>query len=215
MPSRRELLIWLAAALAAGVLLGIAPRDRADWAAELIMPALMVAACAIGSRWLVFTRLAWALILVHILVQLWGGHFTYGNEPVFAWLQDRLGLARNHYDRLAHFALGFCLYVPIREIVIRAAKVSRGWACFFSIALISAVACWWELFEWGVVTLKPGLTADYLGMQGDPWDTQQDMLMGVVGALVAWPVFSAWHDRVLTAVARDRAPAAPPDIRSA
>ncbi|HOX07792.1 MAG TPA: DUF2238 domain-containing protein [Planctomycetota bacterium] len=212
MPSRTERLILLLAAVAAGVALGIAPRSRADWAAELIMPALMVAACAVGSRWLVFTRLAYVLILVHILVQLWGGHFTYGREPSFGWLQERFGLLRNHYDRLAHFALGFCLYVPIREFIVRVARVARGWACFFSIAVISAVAGWWELFEWGMVAAKPELTADYLGMQGDPWDAQQDMLQGVLGALAAWAAFTWWHNRAL-----DRAAATGQgsDVRSA
>jgi putative membrane protein len=215
MPSRQEQLIFLAAALAVGLALGIAPRDRADWAAELIMPVLMVAACTIGSRWLVFSRLAYALILAHVVVQLWGGHFTYGREPVFGWLQERFGLARNHYDRLAHFALGFCLYVPIREFIVRAARVSRGWACFFSITLISAVAGWWELFEWALVAFRPALTADYLGMQGDIWDAQQDMLQGVLGALVAWPVFTRWHSRALDLMLPERPAAAPREIRSA
>ena len=210
MTSPRERFGFLLAAAAAGVALGISPRDRADWAAELIMPVLMAAACVVGSRWLAFTRLAYALILAHILVQLWGGHFTYGEEPVFGWLQERLGLARNHYDRLAHFALGFCLYVPVREFIVRAAKVSRGWACFFSVATISAVAGWWEPFEWAVVALNPGLNAAYLGMQGDIWDAQQDILQGVLGAFVAWPVFTHWHNGFLSRLPQSAAPSQQP-----
>lgn len=201
MTSPRERRLLLAAALAAGVLLGISPHDRGDWAAEMIVPALMIAACAVGSRWLVFTRLAYWLIFIHVLIQLWGGHFTYGEEPLFGWFKERFSLARNHYDRLAHFALGFCLLVPIREVIVRAARVSRGWACFFSMAVIGAVAGWWELFEWGVVKLNPRLTEAYLGTQGDIWDAQWDMFLASVGALAAWPLFAGWHDRQLRGIA--------------
>lgn len=187
----------LLAALSAGVALGLNPEHRADWAVELIMPALMVAACLIGHRWFVFTRLAYWLILVHVLVQLWGGHFTYTQEPIFEWLKERFALSRNHYDRLAHFAVGFLLFVPIREMVLRLSKVSRGWACFFTMAVISGVAGLWEVFEWLVVALQPELDVAYLGLQGDPWDAQKDIILALVGALAAWPLFVRAHDAAL------------------
>jgi putative membrane protein len=207
--SGRERALLLALAVGAAALLGISPYHRRDWALELIAPALMVAAAAAGSRWFVFTRLAYWLILAHVLVQLWGGHFTYGREPLFGWLQARLGLARNHYDRLAHFALGFLLWVPVREMILRLSGARRGWAGFLAVAVLGAVGGLWEVFEWGVVSLQPGLTEAYLGLQGDVWDAQKDIALAFVGALAAWPVFGAWHDaqlrRALPAVA---APAA-------
>lgn len=199
MTARRERLFLLGAALGVGAALGIAPRDRSAWATELIVPALEIIACVVAARWFVFTPLAYRLVFAHVLVQLWGGHFTYGQEPIFAWLQDAWGLARNHYDRLAHFAVGLLLFVPIREVILRAARVTRGWACFFAIAVVGAVAGWWELFEWGVVAAQPGLTEAYLGTQGDAWDAQKDMLMALAGALAAWPLLTRAHDRQLAA----------------
>jgi len=205
-PSRAERISLLAGILIAAAALGIAPSDRADWAAELIAPALMVLACVVGHRWLVFSRLAYWMIFLHVLVQLWGGHFTYGKEPFFGWLEARFdGLDRNHYDRLAHFALGFLLYVPVREIVVRVARVSRGWACFFAVAVIGAVAGLWEVFEWAVVAVNPHLDAAYLGHQDDKWDAQKDIVLAFVGALAAWPLFTLWHNARLKSLATEPA----------
>jgi len=196
-PSAGERRLLLLSALAVGAALGLSPQSRHDWAVELIVPALMVAACLVGHRWFVFTRLAYWLIFAHVLVQLWGGHFTYGKEPVFTCIDALLKLGRNHYDRLAHFAVGFLLFIPIREMVLRLAGVSRGWACFFTLAILGAVAGLWEVFEWGVVALQPELTEEYLGLQGDRWDAQKDIALATVGALAAWPLLARWHDRQL------------------
>ena len=112
MPGRREKLLLLGLAAGIAAVLAVSPHDRGDWAVELIAPALMVLACALGHRWMCFSRLAYWLILIHVVIQLWGGHFTYAREPLFEWIRLRWGLGRNHYDRLAHFALGFLLFVP-------------------------------------------------------------------------------------------------------
>ncbi len=200
MPGKREKIVLLILPLIIGGLLGISPHDRGDWAVELIAPALMVLACVLGHRWFCFTRLAYWLILVHVVVQLWGGHFTYGEEPVFALVKERLGLARNHYDRLAHFALGFLLFVPVREMIQRIVKTPKGWAGFFAMSIIGAIAGLWEVFEWLVVAVNPKLTEAYLGLQGDVWDPQKDIVLAFIGALLAWPLFAAWHNTQVSGI---------------
>lgn len=205
MPGRREQVFMLVIAVAAVVILGISPHDRGDWAVELIAPALMIVACVVGHRWIVLTRLAYWLILAHVLIQLWGGHFTYGREPLFEWIRDHWGLSRNHYDRLAHFALGFLLFVPVRELIVRGARPGRRWSSFFSLSVIGAIAGLWEVFEWLVVAVNPGLTESYLGLQGDVWDPQKDIVLAFIGALIAWPLFVFWHERQLRGPIREGA----------
>jgi putative membrane protein len=200
----------IVAYLVAATVLGVRPVDRADWALENLVPLLEGLAFVFYARWrpFEFTRLSWYLVFVHLIVQAIGGHYTYERVPAFDWLRDALGWSRNHYDRLAHFALGFCLYVPIREICLRRTPLgaSRRWAAFFTLSLVMAIAGMWEVWEWIVATgVRPDLGSAYLGLQGDIWDAQKDMILAPIGATFALFLLTRSHDAQMARVAEEQA----------
>lgn len=192
-------MLLLAYALTFGAL-AIHPRERDAWALENLVPFLELLACAIYYRWVELTRASYVLIFVHLVVQMIGGHYTYAEVPLFNWLRDEFGWSRNHYDRVAHFAVGFCLYVPVREICLRRSPLagSKAWTSFFVYSVLTAVAGIWEVWEWLVAEWAySDLGTAYLGTQGDAWDAQKDILLAPVGAVAAALLFTRWHNRLL------------------
>jgi putative membrane protein len=141
------------------------------------------------------------LIAVHALVLILGGHYTYARVPLGDWLRDAFGLARNPYDRVGHFMQGFVPALAAREILLRTGQVrGRGMAGFLAVCVALAVSASYELIEWwSAVALGQGAD-EFLGTQGDPWDTQWDMFMALVGATVAMLAFSRLHDRRMEAL---------------
>lgn len=197
-PSKRELLVLGAFYLVGFALLAIKPNDRADWALENIFPVSQLIAVVISYRYFKFTRLSYYLIFVYLFVQSWGGHFTYAEAAPFNWLRDHFHLERNHYDRIAHFMLGFLLGIPIREILMQVVKTTRRWMVFLTVSIVLAIGAFYELIEWWVSVLAtPNLGNAFLGTQGDIWDTQWDMFLALLGAVCALPVFTKLHDRQL------------------
>ena len=195
-PSKTELLVLLCLYLIGFSLLAINPHDRADWAMENLFPIAQLAAVIIAYRRFKFTRLAYYMIFFYLLVQSWGGHFTYAEAAPFNWLRDHFHLARNHYDRLAHFMLGFLVAIPVREILMQVIQTSRRWLAFVTGSIILAIGAFYELIEWWVAILAtPNLGDKFLGTQGDIWDTQWDMFLALVGAILTLAIFSRLHDR--------------------
>jgi putative membrane protein len=184
-----------------GVLLGSGwqPQDRFTWFME-VLPVLIGAPVLL---WLApcfrFSQLAVTLLAVHAVVLMIGGHYTYAEVPLFNWLRDTFGLARNHYDRLGHFMQGFVPAIVAREVLLRRGVVRRGpWLSFLVICVCLAISASYELFEWATAALT-GTAADaFLGTQGDAWDTQKDMAMALVGAAVAMTFLRATHDRSIS-----------------
>ncbi|MBI3831439.1 MAG: DUF2238 domain-containing protein [Planctomycetes bacterium] len=208
MTSRAEKIGLVSAYCAIAVALGIYPYDRQDWALENSVPFLEGLAAIIYYRFrkVEFTRLCYYLIFVHLVVQMIGGHYTYARVPLFDWLRDYFHWSRNHYDRLAHFALGFCLYPPIREICLRRTplKASRRWAAFFTLTTICAIAGLWEVWEWLVAAgTHSDLGEAYLGTQGDPWDAQKDIVLAPIGAVAALFALTKFHDAALAKIPAD------------
>jgi putative membrane protein len=202
-PSKRELLTLAIIYLIGFALLAIRPNDRADWALENIFPISQLIAVAIAYPYFKFTRLSYYMIFVYLFVQSWGGHFTYAEAAPFNWLRDHFHLGRNHYDRVAHFMLGFLLAIPIREILMQVVKTSRRWLAFLTASTILAIGAFYELIEWWVSVLAtPNLGNAFLGTQGDIWDTQWDMFLALVGAVVVLAVFQKFHDRQVSASGR-------------
>jgi len=199
------------AALALVVLSGIAPVDRTTWWLE-VAPVLAGLAVLLATRQrFPWTPLAQALMFAHALVLCVGGHWTYAAVPAGDWLRDALGLARNPYDRLGHFMQGFVPALLAREVLVRRAVVRRGaWLFFVVTCFALALSAAYELSEWlAAVTL--GQDADaFLGTQGDPWDTQWDMLCALVGAVVAQLALARPHDRQLARITSSGSPASPP-----
>ena len=144
------------------------------------------------------TTLLYVLIFLHGLVLIGGGTYTYARVPAGAWVQDWFGLARNPYDKLGHFVQGFVPALIAREILLRGAFV-RGarMTAFLCVCVALAISAFYELIEWWAA-LSLGQGADeFLGTQGDQWDTQSDMFLAMIGATVALATLSRVHDRQL------------------
>jgi len=197
-PSLRELVTLGVIYLIGFGLLAIKPHDRADWALENIFPISQLIAVVVSYRYFKFTRLSYYMIFVYFFVQSWGGHFTYAEAAPFNWIRDNFHLGRNHYDRVAHFMLGFLLGIPIREILMQVIQTSRRWMAFLTASIVLAIGAFYEFIEWWVAVLAtPNLGTAFLGTQGDVWDTQWDMFLAWVGAICTLALFQRWHDRQL------------------
>ena len=118
--------------------------------------------------------------------------------PIGDWARDTFHLARNHFDRLGHFAQGFVPAMVAREILLRRRVVrGRGWLFFLIVCIALAISASYELLEWAVAVSSSEKAEDFLAMQGDPWDTQKDMALAAIGALAAQLLLASWHDAQL------------------
>lgn len=197
-PSQRELLVLVSIYAAGWILLAIRPYDRWDWAMENFFPVSMLVVLVATYPYYKFTRLSYYLLFFYLFVQSYGGHYTYALTPPFNWLRDEFHLSRNHYDRVAHFMLGFLVVIPAREILLQVVVTSRRWLAFIVAAIMLAVGAFYEFIEWWVALLaSPELGDAFLGTQGDIWDSHWDMFLALVGAIIALALFSRTHDRQL------------------
>jgi putative membrane protein len=188
------------ALLAAGAVLlaasGIHPRDRFTWWLEIAPILIAVPILVATHRRFPLTPLAYRLIFVHAAILMLGGHYTYAEVPLGFWMKETFGLARNHYDRIGHFAQGFVPAIVAREILIRRTPLrSQGWLFFLVTCVCLAISASYELFEWATAVATGSKADAFLGTQGDPRDTQWDMLVALVGALCAQLFLGRLHDR--------------------
>jgi len=184
--------VWILGLIASG----LHPFDRVTWWME-VAPVLVALPLLWGwRRRFPLTGLALVLIGVHGLILMLGGAYSYARVPAGFWVQDWLHLARNPYDRLGHFAQGFVPAIVFREwLVRRGGLVPGGMLTFFVIACCLAVSAAYELIEFGAAMALGQGADEFLGTQGDPWDTQWDMLMCLIGAVAAVVTLSRVHDR--------------------
>lgn len=185
---------------------GIHPHDYFTWFLE-VLPALMGVGilAAIYPRFK-FTNLAYALVWIQCAILMIGGHYTYARMPLFDWIRDTFGLMRNNYDKVGHFAQGFVPAIIIREVLLRASPLKRGkLLSFVVVAICLAFSALWELFEWQVALALGPRTTDFLGTQGDVWDTQEDMAACLIGAILALVLLSRLHDKFLEKFTEPRA----------
>jgi len=154
-----------------------------------------------------FTDLVYVLVLVHAIILMIGGHYTYAEMPVFNWLRDEYHLARNHYDRVGHLAQGFVPAIIAREVLIRRSPLKPGkWLFFLVTCVCLALSAFYEFIEWWVAITTGEAATAFLATQGDIWDTQWDMFMAFIGAIVAQLLLSGWQDRQLAAIEQLRPP---------
>src|SRR5581483_2822155 len=145
-----------------------------------------------------FTTFVYVLIFLHACILFVGGHYTYAEVPLFNWIRDHFHLVRNDYDRLGHFAQGFVPALIAREVLLRRRIVfRRGWLFYIVLSICLAISAAYELLEWRVAVATGSAADAFLGTQGDPWDTQEDMATAIVGAVTALLLFSHWHDRFI------------------
>lgn len=144
------------------------------------------------------TPLAYWLILLHAIVLMVGGHYTYAEVPAGDWLRDLVGGERNNYDKLGHLAQGFVPAIVAREILLRNRVIGRrGWLSFLIVCICLAIAAVYELLEWWVALISEEAAESFLGTQGYVWDTQSDMFLAGVGAVLALLILGRIHDRQL------------------
>jgi putative membrane protein len=197
----------LAAALAPVLLWSaIGPRDRATWWLEAAPVLIALPLLAATFRRFPMSPLAYLLTWIHAVILLVGAHYTYAEVPVFHWLRDALHLGRNHYDRIGHLAQGFVPAILAREVLLRTSPLRPGrWLVFLVCCVVLAISATYELIEWWAALLtSPRTGTAFLGTQGDPWDTQWDMLLALIGALLAQTTLGRVHQAQL-----NRLPAAP------
>ncbi len=205
-PRPREPTLLLAIALVVLVASGIRPYDRATWWMEVAPVLIGVPILIATARRFPLTPLLYRLLFLHACILMLGGHYTYARVPLGFWVQDLLGLARNHYDRLGHFAQGFIPALVAREILLRCTPLRPGKWLFVLVASVAlAISACYEFIEWWAALLGGAAATDFLGTQGDPWDTQWDMFLAVTGAVTAQLLLARRHDRELRALREARA----------
>lgn len=194
------LLIIVLAALVAS---GISPHDRGVWWAE-VMPVLIAVPILVASaRRFPLTPLTCGLIAFFSLILILGGAYTYARVPVGFVVQDWFDLARNPYDRFGHFFQGVTPAILGRELLLRTSPLRPGkW--LFSLVTLSClgISALYELVEWAAAELWAGGAVEFVGMQGDVWDAQADMLMALMGAMLAQWLLAGTHDRQLARLTR-------------
>jgi putative membrane protein len=205
--SRREALILLAVGLALLVVSGVHPKDRFTWILEVAPIFVAVPVLVATRRRFPLTPLAYRLIFLHALILMTGGHYTYAEVPLGFWARDLLGLARNHYDRLGHFAQGFVPAILAREVLRRRLGLAPGGWLFFLVACVClSISAAYELIEWLAAVTTGAAAMAFLGTQGDVWDTQWDMFIALAGAIAAQLALSRSHDRQLARLESARRP---------
>ena len=193
---RKEPAVLLVLGVLALAASAVGAYDRVTWILEVFPILLGVPLLIATRRRFPLTPLAYRLLFLHALILMLGGHYTYARVPLGFWFRDLLGLARNHYDRLGHFAQGFVPAILVREILLRRGVVRRGgWLFFLVTCVCLSFSAFYEFFEWGSAVLGGAAADDFLGTQGDPWDTQWDMFCALLGALTAQLTLSRMHDR--------------------
>ncbi len=177
----------------------IYPHDLFTWFLEVLPALLGLVVLAITFRSFRFTRMAYWLMLIHSIILMIGGHYTYAEVPLFNWLRDVFYMSRNNYDKVGHFAQGFIPAIIIREILIRKSPVKKGtWLFFMVVCICLALSVFYEFIEWWVAVLSGTAAESFLGTQGYVWDTQSDMFIALVGAITALSLLSKLHDRGLS-----------------
>ena len=174
------------------------PHDYPTWLLE-VLPALIAWALLLATRSRFrFTPLLYALILVHCLILMIGGKYTYALVPAGDWVSGILGWSRNNYDKLGHLAQGFVPAMVARELIVRLQVIStRGWRFSLITLSILGISAAYEFIEWWVALLSDEAAESFLGTQGYVWDTQSDMFMALIGAVCAQLLLARIHDRQL------------------
>lgn len=200
--NRLTLVLVLALVVAVALVAsGIDPRERVTWWLE-VAPVLIAAPILVATyRRYPLTHLLYILIALHALVLIYGGAYTYSHVPLGFWLQDVLGTVRNPYDKIGHFMQGFVPALIAREILLRGYYVNgRAMLHFLCVCIALAISAFYELIEWWAGLIMGQGAEEFLGTQGDSWDTQSDMFWALLGAIAALSLLARLHDRQLRAI---------------
>lgn len=212
--------VLLSCYLAFAAYMAIAPADRATWIVVNILPALLVVVLIATHQKLPLSRLSYVMITLFLTLHTIGAHYTYAKVPFGFWLEDTLGLHRNHFDRIVHFSFGFLMTYPLRELFTEIFRIRGVLLYYLAIITPLGLSGFWEILEsWFARAVRPELGQAALGSQGDIWDAQKDMAAAFYGSLVCLALIiltEAWRRRAIipdTSTASDAslAEAAVPD----
>jgi len=194
----KEIYTLLAIFFLALLISGIRPHDYFTWFLEVLPAVLGLVILVFTYKRFRFTNFIYVLVLIHSIILMIGGHYTYAEVPFFDWVRHVLGLARNHYDRVGHFSQGFFPAMIAREVLIRNSVVrKKKWLGVFIVSICLAASAIYEFFEWWTALATGEAAAAFLGTQGDPWDTQWDMFLAFIGSITALLLLSKIHDKYL------------------
>ncbi len=175
------------------------PHDTFTWFLEVLPALIGFVILSISYKSFPLTPLLYTLILIHMIILMVGGHYTYAEVPLFDWIKETFDQSRNNYDKVGHFAQGFIPAILAREILIRKHIIEGSKAClnYIVLSIVLAFSAFYELLEWWVA-LAIGEDAEaFLGTQGYIWDTQSDMMYALFGGIVALLLLSKYHDKQL------------------
>lgn len=168
------------------------PDTYFDWALENSLVIVLFTALAFTYRYFAFSDLSYLLFVIYLSIHEFGAHYKYSDVPLGEWLKPLLHTTRNHYDRIAHFSFGFLLAYPMREIAMRSLRVSGRWLYYLPVECTLALSAIYEILEALMANiLTPQRGEEFVGMQGDMWDSQEDMFMAWLGSVVAVLIIAA------------------------
>jgi putative membrane protein len=176
----------------------IHPYDGFTWFLEVVPAIAGLLVLIVTYKKFPLSSLLYVLILLHAIILMVGGHYTYAEVPLFNWLRDAFDLDRNYYDRVGHFVQGFVPAMIAREILLRKQVVKQGpWLFFIICCICLSISAFYELIEWWVAIGTGAAAEAFLGTQGDSWDTQWDMFVALIGSICAQFFLKNWHNKAL------------------
>ena len=195
------MILWLAIFFTCLICSGINPVDRFTWYLEVGPAVAALIAMAVTRKKFPLSKFTYVLILIHCLILMYGGKYTYAENPLFYYLGDLFGWERNNYDKLGHLAQGFIPAIVFREVIIRNDVLkNKSWTGFITVCFCLALSAFYELLEWWVSIYSGDEGDAFLGTQGYVWDTQSDMFLAMIGAILALVFFSKASDRSIAMV---------------
>ncbi len=191
--------LWLGVFFTVLIWSAVHPKDQFTWFLEVVPALIGFMLIVLTYRKFPLTPLLYTLILMHMIILMVGGHYTYAEVPLFDWIKEVLHQNRNNFDKLGHFFQGFEPAILAREILIRlkVLKPSRLWLDYIVLSIVLAFSAFYELVEWWVALATGDDAEAFLGTQGYVWDTQSDMLYALIGGITALLLLSRLHDRQL------------------
>ncbi|MDF1831006.1 MAG: DUF2238 domain-containing protein [Porticoccaceae bacterium] len=195
MANKRELQFLLVLLAGVTVWSWVEPFDRITWWLESLPVFIGLPVLWLSRKPFPLTRLVYYFLFAHAVLLLVGAHYTYARVPLGFWMQEWFDFYRNNYDRLGHIAQGFVPALVARELFIRREIVKLGrWLFFLVLCFCLAFSAFYELIEWWVAVLAGDGSIEFLGVQGDIWDAQWDMLLALLGAIAAQLLLARWQD---------------------
>ena len=171
------------------IIIAISPKYRNVWFYENILTVLFIGFLVLTYKKFRFSNFTYSVLFFFMILHTIGSYYSYAEMPLFDLIKSLLGLSRNNYDRIVHFLFGLIFFFPIYEFISRKFNIKGSWGFFLTFLVIAALKGIFEIIEWMYVLITHSdaiIVANYLGEQGDLWDAQKDMFVGIIGSIISW-----------------------------